>query len=65
MGEAILPTDLAKAVIDPHSYAAWGSLLDTFDHIRATTPVAKIVPEVEGLFEPFWLITRYDDVMRI
>lgn len=64
-GAAILPTDLAKAVIDPHSYAEWNGLLDAFDHIRDTTPVAKIVPEVEGLFEPFWLVTSYDDVMRI
>lgn len=64
-GPAILPTDLAKAVIDPHSYAEWNGLLDTFDHIRATTPVAKVVPEIEGLFEPFWLVTAYDDVMRI
>ncbi|BDW81137.1 cytochrome P450 [Erythrobacter sp. Dej080120_24] len=64
-GPAILPTGLAKAVIDPHSYAEWGGLLDTFDHIRGTTPVAKVVPEIEGLFEPFWLVTAYDDVMRI
>jgi cytochrome P450 len=62
---AILPTPLAKAVIDPHGYAQWDSLLDTFDQIRATMPVAKVVPEVEGLFEPFWFISRHDDVMRI
>ena len=62
---AILPTDLAKAVINPHAYAEWGGLLDTFDHIRATTPVARVIPEIDGLFEPFWLVTAYDDVMRI
>ncbi|MEM9311008.1 MAG: cytochrome P450 [Pseudomonadota bacterium] len=62
---AVLPTPLAKAVIDPHSYAEWDGLLDTFDHIRETTPVAKIISEESGLFEPFWLISRYEDVMRI
>ena len=61
----VLPTALAKAVIDPHSYAEWNGLLDTFDHIRETMPVAKVVPEDEGLFEPFWFISRYEDVMRI
>ena len=61
----ILPTDLAKRVIDPHAYAQWDGLLDAFDHIRETSPVAKVVPEIEGLFEPFWFISRYDDVMRI
>ncbi|MEL6487630.1 MAG: cytochrome P450, partial [Pseudomonadota bacterium] len=62
---AVLPTPLAKAVIDPHGYAEWDGLLDTFDYIRETQPVAKVVPEDEGLFEPFWFISRYDDVMRI
>ncbi len=65
MSEAVLPTAQAKAVIDPHSYAQWDSLLDTFDAIRAATPVAKVVPEDPELFEPFWLVTGYDDVMRI
>ena len=65
MAEAILPTDLAKTAIDPHAYADWDRLLDTFDHIRAAMPVARIVPQEHGLFEPFWLITRYNDVMRI
>ncbi|MDY7098204.1 MAG: cytochrome P450 [Pseudomonadota bacterium] len=63
--EAILPLDLAKAVIDPHAYGEWDGLLDKFDHIRTTMPVAKVVPEDGTLFEPFWFISRYDDVKRI
>jgi len=62
---AILPTPLARTVIDPHAYAEWHGLLDTFDHIRETQPVARVVPGEEGLFEPFWFISRYEDVMRI
>ncbi len=62
---ATLDTALAKTVIDPHAYAEWDGLLDTFDWLRENQPVAKVVPEDEGLFDPFWLITRYDDVMRI
>ena len=65
MAEAILPTDVARSVIDPHSYAAWGPLLDTFDRLRVESPVAKVVPETEGLFDPFWLVTRHEDVMRM
>ncbi|MEL7445435.1 MAG: cytochrome P450 [Pseudomonadota bacterium] len=64
-GPATLPTQLAKTAIDPHAYAEWDSLLDTFDHIRSTTPVALVKPDEEDLFDPFWLITRYEDVMRI
>ena len=63
--EAILPQETAREVIDPASYAEWDGLLDTFDRLRQTTPVAKVVPEDGELFDPFWLVTRYDDVMRI
>ncbi|MEO0462724.1 MAG: cytochrome P450 [Pseudomonadota bacterium] len=62
---ATLPTALAKTVINPHAYGEWDGLLDTFDHIRATTPVARVEPEEPGLFEPFWFISRYEDVKRI
>ncbi|MEL7197996.1 MAG: cytochrome P450 [Pseudomonadota bacterium] len=61
---AILPTDIGRKVIAPESYAEWDGLLDTFDQLREEAPVAKIVAEDDS-FEPFWLITRYDDVMRI
>ncbi|MEM6267449.1 MAG: cytochrome P450 [Pseudomonadota bacterium] len=64
-GLATLSIALSKTVIDPHAYAEWNGLLDTFDHIRTTMPVAKVTPAEEGLYEPFWLITRYDDAMRI
>ncbi|MHA6332139.1 cytochrome P450 [Qipengyuania sp. CAU 1752] len=61
----VLPSAVAHEIIDPHSYAAWDPLLDTFDRLREETPVVRIVPDEEGLFEPFWLVTRYDDVMRM
>ncbi|MEQ8410234.1 MAG: cytochrome P450 [Erythrobacter sp.] len=61
----VLPPETAREVIDPKAYAEWNGLLDTFDRLRAETPVAKVMPETEGLFEPFWLVTSYDEVMRI
>jgi len=62
---AVLPSEVAREVIDPHSYAEWDGLLDTFDRLREESPVAKIEPEDGKLFDPFWLVTRYEDVMRI
>ncbi len=56
--------ETARAVIDPRAYAAWDPLLDLFDSIRSDTPVLRIEPP-GGDIEPFWLVTRYDDVMRI
>jgi cytochrome P450 len=57
------PAD-AIAAIDPNSYADWNKALDLFDRLRATTPVVRI-DSPEGFHDPFWLITRHDDVMRI
>ena len=56
--------EVAMAVLDPASYAAWDPLLDLFDDIRAETPLLRI-ESPDGGFDPFWLVTRYDDAMRI
>ncbi len=52
------------AVIDPASYAAWDPLLDLFDRLRATSPVTR-VESPEDEFDPFWLVTGYDEVMQV
>ncbi len=62
--EPTLSPEMGIAVIDPESYAEWNGLLDTFDWLRENKPVAKVVAEDDS-FDPFWLITRYEDVMRI
>jgi cytochrome P450 len=64
MNAPVASPDIARAVIDPKSYAAWDPLLDLFDQIRATTPLLQIESPT-GDHEPFWLVTRYEDVMRI
>ena len=67
MATLAVPTatpEIAHAVIDPKSYAAWNPLLDLFDTIRAETPVLRIEAS-DGGFDPFWLLTRYDDVMQV
>ncbi|MEY4239966.1 MAG: hypothetical protein RL339_2567 [Pseudomonadota bacterium] len=57
------PAD-AIAVIDPNSYADWNAVLDVFDRLRSETPVVRIESPA-GDFDPFWLLTRYDDAMRV
>ena len=59
-----IDAETAYEVISPESYAGWDPLLDTFDRLREQTPVAW-VEDSEGRHPPFWLVTRYDDVMRI
>ena len=59
-----LDPETGHEVISPESYAGWDPLLDTFDRLREQTPVAW-VEDPEGRHPPFWLVTRYDDVMCI
>ena len=59
----LTPED-ALAVISPASYAEWDGLLDRFDRIRAATPVA-LAEAPEGQHPPFWLVSNYDNVMRV
>lgn len=56
--------EISRQVIDPAAYAAWDPLLDTFDRLREEHPVAWIEAP-DNIHPPFWLVTRYDDVMRI
>ena len=62
-GPIASPQD-AAAVIDPKSYADWNTALDVFDRLRAETPVVRIESPT-GDHDPFWLLTRYDDAMRV
>ncbi|MFN3516758.1 MAG: cytochrome P450, partial [Novosphingobium sp.] len=62
-GPVASPED-ALAVIDPNSYADWDKALDLFDRLRAETPVVRIESPT-GDHDPFWLLTRYEDAMRV
>ncbi|WP_298285504.1 cytochrome P450 [Novosphingobium sp.] len=60
----VVPADVGRAVIDPRSYGAWDPLLDQFDALRSTMPVARVVaPNDEH--EPFWLVSGFDAVMKV
>ncbi len=61
--EPMLTGEDALAIIDPASYVDWDRLLDRFDRLRRETPVVRVVND--EVHDPFWLVTSYDDVMRI
>ncbi len=61
---ALTEAELAHAVLAPESYAAWTPLLDLFDQVRAESPVRRIESPT-GDFDPFWLVTGYDEVMKV
>jgi cytochrome P450 len=53
----------AHQVIDPKVYGNWTAALDMFDRLRRESPVVRV--ENDEFHDPFWLITRHEDVMRI
>ena len=59
-----LPAETGIQVLDPKSYAAWDSQLDLFDRLRTDSPVSRVVA-ADDAFEPFWLLTRFDDAMEV
>ncbi len=64
MSGPVASSEDAMAVIDPRSYADWDTALDVFDRLRAETPVVRIESPT-GDHDPFWLLTRYEDAMRV
>lgn len=60
----LVAPELGRAVIDPKSYGAWDPLLDRFDALRASTPVARVVAPGDE-HEPFWLVSSFDEVMKV
>ncbi len=66
MATQVIPTvthEIASILIEAKSYAEWDGLLDQFETLRNEAPVALV--QNDDLHDPFWLITRHEDVMRI
>ena len=57
-----MPKDLAAKLIDIHAYADFDAIHETYAFVRKNMPVARA--RVEG-FEPFWFISRFDDVRAV
>ncbi len=56
-----IPSDIAARLVDPKVYAS-DELYETYAWLRANQPLG--VAEIEG-FDPFWVVTRYDDLCEI
>jgi cytochrome P450 len=54
--------ELARAIIDPKSYAQREIVDAAFSRIRATQPLDKTALEE---FEPFWVVSRHADIKDI
>ncbi len=59
----VLRGEAAHRVYDPKVFGDWNAALDMFEELRRQTPVVRV--ENDEFHDPFWLITRYEDVMHI
>lgn len=62
--EPSLTEEETRAVLAAKTYADWDGALDLFDRLRNERPVARATA-TDDSFDPFWLVTRYDDVMAM
>ena len=56
-----IPAEHAAVLVDPAAYAD-GRIFETYAWLRANNPLGIARPEG---FDPFWVVTRYDDIRAI
>jgi hypothetical protein len=61
-GTASVPNDIAEAIVSPRAHAERDALFSGLRWLRANNPVGLV--ELEG-FDPFWLLTRHQDVFEV
>src|SRR5215831_9951933 len=59
---AVLPSDLARIVADPRSYADWDNLHEALKKVRRDHPFARA--ELDG-YNPFWVASKFDDIQAV
>ena len=53
---------IANTIVDPTAFADWDRSHNAFKSLRASAPLA--VAEPDG-FDPFWVVTKFDDIQAI
>lgn len=59
---AVLPPEIASAIVNPVAYGEWNGIKEKFRWARDNMPVGLV--QAEG-FMPFWAITRHEDIMTV
>jgi cytochrome P450 len=61
MADHDIPREHAQTLVDPAAYAD-GRIFETYAWLRANNPLGIARPQG---FDPFWVVTRYDDIRAI
>lgn len=57
-----IPQEIATTIVDPKAYAHWERSHEAFKELRKSAPLD--IAEPPG-FDPFWVVTRFDDIQAI
>lgn len=60
--DELMPTEIARAVVDPHAYDAWDDWHAKMHTLRTTQPFAR--GELPG-YDRFWVASKLNDVQEI
>lgn len=58
----MIPQDLAETIVDPRAYQHRERSDEAFRRLRAEAPLAVAQPQG---FDPFWVVTRFDDIQTV
>jgi cytochrome P450 len=58
----MISVEIANDITDPFAYANWDVSHKALAELRRNAPVAMVQPDG---YDPFWVITRYDDVQAV
>src|SRR3989344_7795439 len=62
LAPAVLPPEIASAIVNPVAYGEWNGIKEKFRWARDNMPVGLV--QAEG-YMPFWAITRHEDIMTV
>ena len=62
LAPAVLPPEIASAIVNPIAYGEWNGIKEKFRWARDNMPVGLV--QAEG-YMPFWAITRHEDIMTV
>lgn len=58
----MIPQDVADTIVDPRAYQDRSRSDEAFRRLRAEAPLAVAQPQG---FDPFWVVTRFDDIQAV
>ncbi|MEP1144196.1 MAG: cytochrome P450 [Henriciella sp.] len=60
--EHLVSKEIANTIVDPVAYQHWDQSHEAFTELRKSNPIAFAAPDD---YDPFWVISKYDDIQTV